>query len=332
MPRIKDEKPTYEIVLGCVSDTVLNNWSTINPKYRTTTTRDGKRFKGIWLVIDEFNRADIDKALGQLFTALETRILKIPIMSAKSGYEEKKIPLDYRIIGTLNTADKHYLFKLSDALKRRFAYIELSSPKRDLKDTEIFYALKNALVDLEGSYLQNILVLDNDNKLVDVQRSNGKLVSIIEQAYEILDLVRMTKPLGTAILKSIYKTLLVGIKITDDYESSLDIAINSNLISQLESVGLTSLETLFSLLTGNAIEFFKKKQASNERDQYQNDFGNFLNLIGANKAEERAKEFLQQINLDVWDSIEKSYLPYKKNSQCRLFKSSLLDLVKSSMT
>ena len=83
MPRIKDNNPTYEMVLGCVSDTVLNNWSTIRQGARTSTTKGEKKYKGIWLVIDEFNRADIDKALGQLFTALETRILKIPVMNSK---------------------------------------------------------------------------------------------------------------------------------------------------------------------------------------------------------------------------------------------------------
>ena len=112
---------------------VLNNWSTIRPGVRTSITRGEKKYKGIWLVIDEFNRADIDKALGQLFTALETRILKVPVMNSKTGYEERKIPLDYRIIGTLNTADKHYLFKLSDALKRRFAYVEISPPGKGPK-------------------------------------------------------------------------------------------------------------------------------------------------------------------------------------------------------
>lgn len=51
---------------------------------------------------------------------------------------------------TLNTADKHYLFKLSDALKRRFAYIEIFPPPNEQKETEIYYALNNALKGLNG--------------------------------------------------------------------------------------------------------------------------------------------------------------------------------------
>ena len=124
-------------------------------------------------------------------------------------------------------------------------------------------------------------------------KSDITLVQIIEQAYDILDFVRITKPLGTAILKSIYQTILVGMRLTDDPASSLDIAINSNLIPQLESVGVTSLETLVSLLFGNIIEFFKEKQLSNERDQYQYEFRNFLNLIGAKSLDAKVKQFIQ---------------------------------------
>jgi 5-methylcytosine-specific restriction enzyme B len=130
MPRIQNGSPTYEIVLGCVSETVTRNWSNNNSQKRAAPSINNKVYRGVWLVIDEFNRIDIDKAFGQLFTALETKTLKVPAHEGKSAFREVRIPQDYRIIGTLNTADKHYLFKLSDALKRRFAYIELPAPSR----------------------------------------------------------------------------------------------------------------------------------------------------------------------------------------------------------
>lgn len=59
-------------------------------------------------MIDEFNRANIDKAFGQLFTALEYGALDIPTIDPKRSSEKLLIPEDYRIIGTLNTFDKHF--------------------------------------------------------------------------------------------------------------------------------------------------------------------------------------------------------------------------------
>ena len=156
MPKMKDDKPTYEIQLGCVSSTIVKNWKDLTCKKRVAKKIDGKTSNGTWLLIDEFNRADIDKAFGQLFTSLESKNLKIP-SSGKQSFTEIKIPKDYRIIGTLNTADKSYLFHLSDALKRRFAYIEVNPPGIEEKEYEIFYALKNAMIkDTEKNYEVNI--------------------------------------------------------------------------------------------------------------------------------------------------------------------------------
>ena len=87
-----------------------------------------RRFRGKWLAIDEFNRADIDKSFGQLFTAIEHGKMKIPTISQGRTHDDLELPLDYRIIGTLNTSDKHFLNTLSDALKRRFTVIELFPP------------------------------------------------------------------------------------------------------------------------------------------------------------------------------------------------------------
>ena len=45
-----------------------------------------------------------------------------------------------------------------------------------------------------------------------LEKSDQKLIVMIDKAYDILDIVRMAKPLGTAILKSIYQALFVGVQ------------------------------------------------------------------------------------------------------------------------
>jgi energy-coupling factor transporter ATP-binding protein EcfA2 len=101
---------------------------------------------GSWLVIDELNRADIDKAFGPLFTLLastgadgkETVLLPYrqagknveigwapTVSQAKTRYA---ITPAWRLLGTMNVSDKASLFQLSFAFLRRFAVIDVPLP------------------------------------------------------------------------------------------------------------------------------------------------------------------------------------------------------------
>lgn len=100
-----------------------------------------------WLIIDEINRADIDKAFGPLFTVLSggegsagrTSVLPYkaddgkPVTiqwAATSGSSEGTYAItpSWRLIGTLNVSDKASLFRLSFAFLRRFAVIDIPIP------------------------------------------------------------------------------------------------------------------------------------------------------------------------------------------------------------
>lgn len=78
-----------------------------------------------WLVLDEINRADIDRAMGPMFTALEAFDLSIQLDPTTGETTNLKIPRTFRVIATMNTIDKNHLFPMSNALKRRFAIIEI---------------------------------------------------------------------------------------------------------------------------------------------------------------------------------------------------------------
>ena len=335
IPRMIGEKVSYEIQYGCVAKTILENWSK-NGEKRVQTNHDGKLYRGTWLVIDEFNRADIDKAFGQAFTSFETKKLRIPI-SQESGSTEIDVPQDYRIIGTLNTVDKHYLFKLSDALKRRFAYIEVLPPTRTQKESEIFYALKNAMSELSHEDFSSVVVLDEQSKKIDEEKSNKEIVKNVKIAYDVLDFIRFTKPLGTAILKSIFQTMLVGTKLTNDNTEMLTVALNTNLITQLENLSNTSLETISQVLFGNPIEFFENIHNRDQtRERYQNDFTSFLNFINASNIDNKTQQFvIGKMDSTRWDSVKKSYEETKTRIGLPLtlqsFMKSIEDLKKTTL-
>ncbi|WP_339226035.1 AAA family ATPase [Oceanobacillus sp. FSL K6-2867] len=98
-----------------------------------------------WLVIDEINRADIDKAFGSLFSALTGDKVTLNFKSESKRTIELKpqhdenikandyeyiIPRDWRMIGTMNTLDKASLYEMSYAFMRRFAFIPVGVPRQ----------------------------------------------------------------------------------------------------------------------------------------------------------------------------------------------------------
>lgn len=94
-----------------------------------------------WLIIDEINRADIDKAFGSMFSVLAGdevtlnykhknghNIIIKPNVSSPCKEHEYNVPTSWRMIGTMNTYDKTSLFDMSYAFMRRFAFIPISIP------------------------------------------------------------------------------------------------------------------------------------------------------------------------------------------------------------
>ena len=87
--------------------------------------------EGRWLLIDEFNRADINKAFGEMFLAIESKKITLSPEEEKARVAEGKtgkikIPPEFRIIGTMNDFDKNLLLtELSYGLITRFVFVDI---------------------------------------------------------------------------------------------------------------------------------------------------------------------------------------------------------------
>ena len=87
-----------------------------------------------WLLIDELNRAYLDKAFGELFTVIGTdEPLPITLPHQRIGNRELVVPRRLRIVGTINSVDRQFVNSLSQAIRRRFTFVtvDIPPPKRD---------------------------------------------------------------------------------------------------------------------------------------------------------------------------------------------------------
>lgn len=84
-----------------------------------------------WLLIDELNRAHLDRAFGELFTVLGTdAALPITLPHQREGNRNLVIPRRFRIVATLNSFDRQFVNNLSQAIRRRFTFITVNIPDK----------------------------------------------------------------------------------------------------------------------------------------------------------------------------------------------------------
>ena len=85
-----------------------------------------------FLVIDEINRGNLGKILGELYFLLEYRDEAVRLQYAEDGDEPFTLPSNLRIIGTMNTADRSIAL-VDLALRRRFSFVDFSIEEEPIK-------------------------------------------------------------------------------------------------------------------------------------------------------------------------------------------------------
>ncbi len=169
----------HKFTKGYVLTTATSDWTTFDTiggympnESGRLVFEEGKFLQAIkedkWLIIDEINRADIDKAFGQLFTVLSGQGVELPFKNngkpvriqptdeIGSYYDSEtatyRVGKNWRILSTMNVYDKDYLFEMSYAFMRRFTFIYIELPA-----IEEYKKLINSWCEgLDGPYIPKI--------------------------------------------------------------------------------------------------------------------------------------------------------------------------------
>ncbi|MFW6015623.1 MAG: AAA family ATPase [bacterium] len=211
--------------------------------------KNNNRADNKWLIIDEINRADIDKAFGSLFSALTGDAVSlsfknknnknIKIIPQDGGIIHNEdnlytIPDDWRIIATMNTYDKTSLYEMSYAFMRRFAFIPVSIPSKIDKQ-------------LVEEYLR-CWNIKNHEYIVDVS--------------ELWNSINKVRKIGPAIVEDIYRYLL-------DNEGDYSSVIISYVLPQFEGVRKDTINSfIVDLKTLDCMNNRDVKRVENFADDY----------------------------------------------------------------
>lgn len=181
------------------------------------------RLKPYILIIDEINRGNISKILGELITLLEPSKRKgeSEALEVKLPYSQEpfSVPNNLYIIGTMNTADRSIAL-LDTALRRRFEFIEMMPDSSRLS------------TDCDGVDLQRLLESINNRIefLLDRERTIGHAF--------LIDVKNLSD------LKAVFKNKILPLLqeyFYDDY-AKINAVLNNN--GMLESKTINNMKSL----------------------------------------------------------------------------------------
>lgn len=124
---------TFETVGGYMPEEAGDGDLTFEPGQVLRRFKRGNEQRNELLIVDEINRADIDKSFGQLFTLLSGQAVQLPYkregkeieilpadqIQGRPSTNEYVMPTSWRILATMNSYDKTSLYELSYALPRK---------------------------------------------------------------------------------------------------------------------------------------------------------------------------------------------------------------------
>ncbi|EMA29101.1 EVE domain-containing protein [Haloarcula japonica] len=212
-----------------------------------------------WLIIDEINRSDIDKAFGQLFSVLSGDSTELPyerertveLLSVSDHASDGELaeiianpdafPVtpSWRLIATMNTYDKTSLYEMSYAFMRRFNFIHVGVPPLTTDDG----AVRTSLLDPDA----------DDNYSTAWLADNPGLRPVLEASYPVITVlwqrINKHRVIGPSIVYDIIRYLDSFEHAGGTQSEALSSAVVSLVYPQLEGMRPEDQKQLIRSLT-----------------------------------------------------------------------------------
>lgn len=190
-----------------------------------------------WLLLDEMNRAEIDRAFGPLFTALAGGTSSQMVLDYIDGRPTLTIPQSFRIIATVNEYDARFVQSMSAALRRRFAKVLVLPPSNGLDGRIPAEEFDSAIAKARENVTRLFpAALSNINGLTQIQKDAMRAIFGFFRASGDEGGV----PIGTAVIIDVVSYMasyagIAGVTIEHDLEKIVDHALMARLVPSLES-------------------------------------------------------------------------------------------------
>lgn len=200
-----------------------------------------------WLLIDEFNRADMNKAFGDMFLAIEHGFITLREDEKEVyGSETIEIPKEFRMICTMNDFDKNLLLsELSYGLISRFAFVSVNFD--DTKEKEV---IERKLLEEIGG---DVTIYDRYSKQ-------------IEGYYNFINDVRKARNIGVRTSIDVIKYMITSTKNSvseTEKWHALNDALCDYVLPQFDRLDIVTLDTVHDSiekhLTDPAFKEFKEE-------------------------------------------------------------------------
>lgn len=208
-----------------------------------------------WLIIDEFNRAEIDKAIGPLYTVLgggggSAERRRLPLWFGDTPEtQEVWIPDRFRIIGTINSVDTAYVYSLSQGLQRRFQFVHVGVPAPEQVNAEVSMALEQARGWWAEIYHSVQDAQQTDSRVADLQQ-RGDVRAVLARFARFIRFVRYDDavmwPVGTAQVVDVTRQIIARAATwkEGDLTSALDLALSDTIVPQASQLLRTQLDAI----------------------------------------------------------------------------------------